>query len=94
MARLSDRPTTDLLILLIAGTICVSVLAAGATVGIVEVVHPETDTSAAVSAISDVINTLIGLLAGFLAGRTDAVQTALREHRQQQQEASRADVDH
>ena len=66
-----DRSTTDLLILLIASTICFAVLATGATVAIVEIMNPETDTTAIVSSLSDVINTLIGLLAGFLAGRTD-----------------------
>jgi hypothetical protein len=72
---IKDRSTTDVLILLIATTICLSVLAAGATVAVVEVVHPESDTSQAVGAISDVINTLIGLLAGFLAGRTQTHMT-------------------
>jgi hypothetical protein len=70
VARIRDRSTTDLLILMIAGTICFSVLAAGATIGVIEIMNPDTDTRAAVGTLSDVINTLIGLLAGFLAGRT------------------------
>jgi len=74
MAHLTERPTTDLLILLIATTICFSVVAAGATIGIVKVVNPDADVSQGVSAISDVVTTLIGLLAGFLAGRTDSAQ--------------------
>ena len=74
------RTTGDLLILLIAGTVCFSVIASGAGLFIVTVVHPDRDTSNGFHAISDVINTLIGLLAGFLAGRTDANIT--REARQ------------
>lgn len=70
------RSTTDLLILMIAGTVCFAVLAAGATVAIIEIVHPESDTTAAFNSISDVINTLIGLLAGFLAGVTHGTVTA------------------
>lgn len=86
--NIKDRSTTDVLILLIATTICLSVLAAGGTVAIVEIVHPESDTSQAVGAISDVINTLIGLLAGFLAGRTQTHMTIERERI----EAKRADA--
>lgn len=82
MSRIRDRSTTDLLILMIAGTICFSVLATGATVSVIEIIDPTVDTSNVVGIISDIINTLIGLLAGFLAGRTDATQTALREHQE------------
>ena len=59
---------------MIAGTICSSVLLAGATVGIVKAFHPGTDVSAGLNALTDIINTLVGLLAGFLAGRTDRSQ--------------------
>lgn len=72
MARLRDRPTGDLLVLLIAGTICFTVLASGATVALVRIWHPDSDTTVATNILSDTINTLIGLLAGFLAGRTEA----------------------
>lgn len=66
------RSTGDLLVLLIAGTVCFAVLATGSTVAIIEIRDPSVDTSSIVNAIADVINTLIGLLAGFLAGRTYA----------------------
>lgn len=68
----AERTTGDLLILGISFTVCFSVLASGALVGLLALVQPTRDTSAMVGAIGDVINTLIGLLAGFLAGRTDA----------------------
>ncbi len=71
---LRSRSTTDLLILMIAATICFAVLAAGAAIAIVEIKNPNADTSVASKAIQDVLNTLIGLLAGFLAGRTQSVQ--------------------
>jgi len=70
-ARLRDRSTGDLMVLLIAGTICFMVVGTAAAVVVVEIVNPKIDTSTATRQISDVINTLIGLLAGFLAGRTD-----------------------
>jgi len=76
---LTGRTTGDLLILLIASTVCFAVLASGAGLFIVSVLHPESDSSAGFHAIGDVINTLIGLLAGFLAGRTDADLTRRRQ---------------
>lgn len=78
---LTNRSTTDLLILMIAATICFSVLAAGATIGIIEIRNPDKDTTKAVGAVSDVINTLIGLLAGFLAGRTQGQMERHEESR-------------
>lgn len=78
-----NRPTSELLILLIAGTICFSVLASGATIAVLKIVHPEVDVTGSTNALTDVINTMIGLLAGFLAGRTDATQQALKEHQDQ-----------
>jgi hypothetical protein len=68
----ADRTTGDLLILVIASTVCFSVLASGTALFIVTLVTPERDTTAGFHAVSDVVNTLIGLLAGVLAGRTDA----------------------
>lgn len=75
MATIRERSTTDLLILLIASTICFSVLAAGATIGIIEIRDPSVDTSGAQGTLGDIINTMIGLLAGFLAGRTEQKRT-------------------
>jgi hypothetical protein len=93
MARFRDRPTTDILILMIAGTICVSVLAAGATVAIAKIFAPDTDVGIATNIISDTINTLIGLLAGFLAGRTDATQQQIREAHLREAERERAEIE-
>jgi hypothetical protein len=74
MRRLLDRPTGDLLVILIAATICGSVALGGGAIAVIEILHPESDTTAALGMISDVINTLIGLLAGVLIGRTDVTQ--------------------
>jgi len=68
------RPTTDLLLLIVAGTIATSVVLSVIVVGVAELIHPETDTSMAAAALSGVISTLVGLLAGFLAGRTNRGQ--------------------
>lgn len=69
-----NRSTTDTLVLMIAGTICFTVLATGATVAVVEIRDSSVDTDGIVGSLSDVVNTLIGLLAGFLAGRAQVQQ--------------------
>ena len=74
MAKLRDRPTGDLLVLMVAATICGGVVFSGISVLLIELFHPETDTTPIARQIADVVNTLIGLLAGFLAGRTDVAQ--------------------
>jgi hypothetical protein len=69
MSPLGDRTTTDLLLLLVGGTVCATVLLVGAAIFVLEVTGR--DTSKLAGNLTDVINTMIGLLAGFLAGRTD-----------------------
>lgn len=69
-----NRSTTDVLVLMIAGTICVAVLATGAAIAFVEIRDSSVDTSSITNQLADVINTLIGLLAGFLAGRSSVAQ--------------------
>jgi hypothetical protein len=58
------------MLLMVAGTICVAILISIISIGMIEVVHPETDTNEAAIALGAVLNTLVGLLAGYLAGRT------------------------
>jgi len=74
--RLRDRSTTDLLVLLVGGTVCLVIVLTTVTLIISAVLAPERDESAAASQIGDIVNTMIGLLAGFLAGRSE---TALRK---------------
>lgn len=66
-----QRPTADLLILIIAGTICFSVLMYGLVVSVLVFAQPDKDHSEAVTLLSNTFQMLIGLLAGFVAGRTE-----------------------
>jgi hypothetical protein len=84
MTRLRDRPTGDLMVLLVAFTVCGSVVLGGAAVITVTLFRPDVDVSNAARNIADLLNTLIGLLAGFLAGRTDANVTAARKMHDEQ----------
>lgn len=71
--RLRDRSTADLLVLMIAGTICGGLIATGAFTAVFVLLNPGVDISGPARLIADVVNTLIGLLAGFMAGRTGAL---------------------
>jgi hypothetical protein len=67
--RLRDRPTGDLLVLIIAGTICTIVLMGGIGVVALLLFRPEDPVIAkVVSGLVAIVNTLIGLLAGYIAG--------------------------
>jgi hypothetical protein len=71
---MKGRTTTDVLILLVAGTICFAILATGAAVAALNIARPGVDTSTSQKTISDAVNLLIGILAGFLAGKTQQTQ--------------------
>ena len=69
-SRLRDRSTGDLLVMMIAGTVCVIIL--GVTVSLIaSQFFNQKVSSGAASAVGDIVNTMIGLLAGFLAGRSE-----------------------
>jgi hypothetical protein len=71
MAKLRDRETGDLMVLLIAGTICATVMFATIGSFVFKVVNPEADINKTFVLVADILNTMVGLLAGFLAGRAE-----------------------
>ena len=71
MGRNSDRSTADLMVLIIATTICVAILLALIGVFTLQLAEPKVDLTHLVGNLNDVINTMIGLMAGYLAGRTE-----------------------
>lgn len=70
---LSQKTVGEILVLLVAFTVCGWVFLIGWGIVILSFVDPGFDTTRAAEHVGDIIQTLIGLLAGFLAGRTDAV---------------------
>jgi uncharacterized membrane protein YccC len=87
MARdgfLKSRSTGELLVLMVAATVCGSVIVGGGAIILLAVFRPGVDTGAAARNIADLLNTLVGLLAGFLAGRTDM---SMQQHRDAQRAA-------
>lgn len=70
---MKQRSTGELLVLMIASTVCLAVLLGGGTLAIISI-KTSRDVSSGVNSLTDIINTLIGLLAGFMAGRTELTQ--------------------
>jgi hypothetical protein len=68
--RFRDRPTGELMVIMIAATICTYILVTMIVLFILAI-FTDRDLSGPARNIADIINTLIGLLAGFLAGKTD-----------------------
>src|SRR5262245_14655344 len=68
---LMDRPTGDLLVLMITTTVCGAIVFGGTALLVFAFVHPEVDATQAARSVVNILNTMVGLLAGFLAGRTD-----------------------
>lgn len=64
-----SRATLDIVVLMVAGTVCLILLTGTMAVLWVELVHPETDTSVAIRALAAILEILIAALIGFLAGR-------------------------
>jgi hypothetical protein len=88
MIRFRDRSTGELLVLMIAGTVCGTVIVQTVLVITWTFIRPEVDTTNITRQISAIINTLVGLLAGFLAGRTETAA----QNRQMDSNADKIDA--
>lgn len=84
MPWLKDRSTADVLVMLLATTVCVAIIVGEVGIIVIEAASPDTDTSAASGTIGDIINTLVGMIAGYLAGRTEVAR--LRRRREGDEE--------
>ena len=73
-----DRPTGEIMVLMIATTIC-TYIAGSMIVLFILAITTSRDLSGPARNIADIINTLIGLLAGYLAGRTDIALGSKKE---------------
>lgn len=69
-SKLRERSTGDLMILIVAGTICATVLFSVFGAFVFKMIHPEYDLNKTYLLVADILNTMIGLLAGFIAGRS------------------------
>lgn len=69
MAPMSDRPTPDLVLLILTLAVTLSVLLAGAGLFVVAALHPEWDISAAITSFGQILGLMIGAVLGYLAGK-------------------------
>lgn len=81
--RLLERTTGEILVLMVAVTICSGVGVAGIAAIVFVFLNPASDISNIYRLIASVVNTLIGLLAGFLAG-----STTVNTHRKEDDDAA------
>jgi len=69
MAGVRDRPTSEVLILLVTLTVCLAVLGFGVLLSVLAIRDPGLNLEAGFRAVTGILNTLLGLTAGYLAGR-------------------------
>ena len=69
MSPLSDRPTPDVVLLILTLVVALSVLLIGAGIFVLAALHPEYDISEAFSSLGQVIGLMIGSVLGYLAGK-------------------------
>ena len=65
---LGDRSTGELVVLIIAATLGLTLVAAAVGVVVVEANNPELDTTPALTALGQVLTVLVGAAVGYLAG--------------------------
>ena len=73
MTRFKDRPTGEILVLMIAGTICGAVVIGMFSIIVLAIIHPGYDYNGGARTVADLLATMVGLLAGYLAGKSTTI---------------------
>jgi hypothetical protein len=68
--KLSERPASDLVMIVIAATIAIMLLLSAFSILLIELIHPETDTDPIVRVETEILAVLTGAVVGFLGGRS------------------------
>lgn len=63
------RPTLDLVVLMVTGTVCGILIAGTVAILVVEAIDPSADTSGAIRSLAAVLEVLVAAMVGYLAGR-------------------------
>lgn len=69
---LAARTTTDVIVLALTFVVAFAILATGATVAIIEIIHPETDTTSITDGLMTIVTGIVGALLGLIAGKNDS----------------------
>jgi len=68
-----NRSVVEIMVLTFTVIVAFSLLALGATIALVEIRNPATDTSAAVQSLTSILSGIVGALLGLLAGRAEGL---------------------
>lgn len=71
--NLGERATADVVVIILAVLIGLSILLSGAAVFVLEILHPEYDTSVAVETSGELMAVIVGAVVGYIAGRATPV---------------------
>lgn len=69
MIDLSNRSTTDIVVLCFTLLVCTVLVLITIGIVIAKMIHPEADFSKASEAINNILSTIVGALVGFISGR-------------------------
>lgn len=72
VGRLYERPTLDVVVLILAVLVAFVMASATVTVAVLEVSQPEADTTDVAAIVSDHLGTIVGVLVGLIAGQATA----------------------
>lgn len=69
MSQLRDRPTADLIVILLSGVVAFCVVSLATAVVVSSIWFPDHDITSLSQRIGTIISSLIGAIVGYLAGR-------------------------
>lgn len=70
---LRERTTGEIVILMLAFVVVVTILMATLTVTLIELIYPDQDTDSTVRMINDTTNVILGAVIGYVAGRKEGL---------------------
>jgi uncharacterized protein YcfJ len=66
-----NRSTTELVVLVLAVSVCAAFLAVVCALVVIEATHPERDTRLATEAVGGVFGVFVGVVVGYVLGQRD-----------------------
>jgi hypothetical protein len=60
------------MVLTLTFVVAFAILATGATVAVIEIIHPESDTTGITDGLMTIVTGIVGALLGLIAGKNDA----------------------